>query len=101
MKVTVLPVAFGAIGKSLKISKGTERVRNNRKSGKHPNYNINKINQYTKKSPVDLRWRAVIQTQVKNHLLTLVRKNSQRCARNLNLTIRTIVNAQPSICPRK
>ena len=42
-------------------------------SGDHPNYCIIKIGQNTEKSPGDLRRRAVTQTPVKGHQLTLVK----------------------------
>ena len=47
-----------------RISKGTGRLRNKRKSGDHPDYVIN-IGQNTEKNPANLRRLTVIQTSVK------------------------------------
>ena len=52
-------------------------VGNRRTSQDHPNYNIVKIGQKTKKSPGDLRKFAVTQTPVKYYQLTLVWKTRQ------------------------
>ena len=58
--------------------KGTGGIGNNSTSGHHLNYDILKINQNTEKSPGDFRRLDVPQTPVKDHQLTLVRKNTQR-----------------------
>ena len=55
-----------------RIDKGTGRPGNKKTSGDHPNDGIVVIGQNTKKSPGDSRELAVTQSQVKNHLLTLV-----------------------------
>ena len=55
-----------------RISKGTERVRNQSTSRDHPNDSIIKIGQNTEESPGDLRRLAITQTPVKDHQLTLV-----------------------------
>ena len=54
------------------IGKGTRRPGNKTTSRNHLNYSINKKDQNTEKSPGHLRKFAVTQTQVKNHLVTLV-----------------------------
>ena len=56
---------------SQRIDKGTKRLGNKRTSEDHPDYNIIKINQNSKKSPRDLERFAVTQTPVRNHQLTL------------------------------
>ena len=58
----------------LRICKECRRLRNQRTD--HPEYMIIKISQNTEKSPGDLRRLTV--TPVKNHKLTLVRKNLNR-----------------------
>ena len=52
----------------------TRGRRNKRTSGDHPNYSIIKIGLNTKKSPKDLRKRAVTQTPVSNHRLRQCKK---------------------------
>ena len=77
-KVTVIPNVFDALGTIPNgIVRGlAERVGNQRTSRYHPNYCI-KINQYTEKSPRDLRRLAVTETPVKDHQLTPVWKIRQ------------------------
>ena len=53
-----------------KLSEGTGRTENQRKSRDHPNDSIIKIGQKTEKSPCDLRRLAVTQTPMKNHQLS-------------------------------
>ena len=57
-----------------KIGTRTWGFGNKRRSGDHPNYSTVEISQNTEKIPGELRRLAVIQTQVKNHRLTLVWK---------------------------
>ena len=55
MKVTVIPIVTGTLGTILpKFGKGTGRLKNNRTSGDHPDYNT-RIGQNTEKSLGDLR----------------------------------------------
>ena len=68
MKMKVIPVVIGALGKSLKETGGLGYTRT---SGDQPNYRIIKISQNTEKSPGDLRRLAVAQTPVDEHQLTL------------------------------
>ena len=53
----------------------TGRLGYKKSSGDHTNYNNTKIDKNTEKSPGDLKGLGVIQTQVKNHRLTLMWKN--------------------------
>ena len=55
-----------------RIGTKTGGLGNKRTSGAHPNDNINKIGQYTKKIPGELSRLSVSQTQVRSHKLTLV-----------------------------
>ena len=55
-----------------RIFKLTGGIGNNRISEDHPYYYIIEISQNTEKSPGDLRGRAVTQTPVKDHQLTLM-----------------------------
>ena len=55
-----------------RIATGIGGIGNKRTSGNHPNYNIVVIGQNTKKSSGDLSRRAVSQTPVENHQLTVV-----------------------------
>ena len=53
MKVTVIPIVLGALGK---IPKGLVKgLGNKRTSGNHPDYSIMKIGQNTEKSSGDLK----------------------------------------------
>ena len=72
MKVTVITIVIGALGKSAKVGTGTGGLGNKRASGDHPNYSIVEIDQKSKKSPGDLKGLVVAQTPVENHQLTLV-----------------------------
>ena len=56
-----------------RIGKGTGRLRNQRTSKDHPDYNI-KNNKNTEKSPWDLRGLAVTQTPFRKRQLTLISK---------------------------
>ena len=74
MKVTVIPIAIGALGTVTKeLVKGTGGLGNKRMSGDHPNYSI-KINQNTEKCPGDLSGLTVTQIPARNHWLMLVWK---------------------------
>ena len=74
MRMTVIPIVIGALGKvSKELGKGRERVGNRRTNPDHPNYGIVEISQNTEKSPGDQKRIAVIQTPVKGHQLTLVK----------------------------
>ena len=76
MRVTVIPVVFGALGTVSKgLEKGTGINENQRKNRDHTNYSIVEIGQNTEKSPLDLRRLVVIQTTVKDHQLRLVQKS--------------------------
>ena len=56
MKVTVIPIVIGALGKISKgLVKGLKKFRNQRASRDHPDYSIAKIGQNTEKSLGDLR----------------------------------------------
>ena len=68
MKVTVIPIAIGALGTV------TGRDENKRTNGDHLDYNFTEIGQYTEKCPEELRRLAVTQTLVENNHLTLVWK---------------------------
>ena len=57
-----------------RITIGTGRLGSWRTSGDHPNYYIIENGHNTENSPWDLRRRAVTQTRVKTHQLTLMRK---------------------------
>ena len=58
--MTVIPVIIGVLGTIPKdLEKGTGRLRNQKKSGDHPDYSIFKIVQNTEKSPGDLKRLAV------------------------------------------
>ena len=50
-----------------RFDKGTRKLRNQRTSGDHSNYDIIKIDQNTEKSPGDLRRLAVTQNLVKDY----------------------------------
>ena len=56
------------------LDKETGRLKNQRTNGDHPDYSIIKSGQNTEKSSEYLRRLVVIQTPVKDHQLTLVRK---------------------------
>ena len=73
-----------------RINKGPGGIGNKRMSGEHPNYNTIEIGQNTEKSPGDLEWLTVIQTPVKDHLLTLMGKNSQGVNNNKNGVVRIV-----------
>ena len=62
----VIPIVFGALGKSQRTGNGTGRLGNKRASGDHPYYCIVKIGQNTEKSPGDLRRFPLTQTPVKD-----------------------------------
>ena len=62
MKVTVIPIVIGALGR---VSKGL--IKRSSKEG--TNYSIFEIGQNTEKSPGDLRRLSVIQPPLKNHHL--------------------------------
>ena len=52
MKVTVIPIVFGALGTVTKgLVKGLEDLENKRTSEEHPNHGIEQISQNTEKSP--------------------------------------------------
>ena len=78
MKMTVIPIAIGALGTGIKglIGTGIGGLGNKRTRGEHPNYTIIKIGQNTEKCLGDLR--ILTQTPAKDRLLSLVGKNSQR-----------------------
>ena len=65
MKVTIIPIVIATFGT---VTKGTGGLGGRRKSGNHPNYNI-EDSQNTEKSPEDLRRLTVSQTPVKDHQL--------------------------------
>ena len=78
MKVTVILIVIGTLGIILKrIGEVTGTLGNKRTSGDHPDHII-KIGLNTEKSPGDLRRLAVIQSPVRNYLLTLVWKTFKR-----------------------
>ena len=79
MKVIVIPVVIGALGR---INNGTGGLGNNRTSGDCLNDNIFKIGPNTVKSPGNLRVLAVTQTPMEDDRLIL--KNSQRSNSNDN-----------------
>ena len=71
MKVTIISITIGAFSI---VTKGNGGLGNNRTSGDDPNYYNIENSQNTEKIPGDLRTLAVIQTTVKDHQLTLMRK---------------------------
>ena len=71
MKVTVIPIVNGALGRHTRIDKGTGGLGYKRTNGDHTNYSIIKVDQNTEKCPGDLRRLAVTQALVRNHQLTL------------------------------
>ena len=71
MKVTIIPIVIGAFDT---VTKGTGGLGNKRMSGDHPNYYIIENGQNIEKSPEDLGWLAVTQTQVKDHKWMLMWK---------------------------
>ena len=74
MKVTVIPIVFGAPGTVTKgLVQGLEDLEI-RGRVETIYYCIIKIGQNTEKSPGDLKRLAVTQTPVRNHWLTLVQK---------------------------
>ena len=73
MKVTVIPIVIGALGKVTKeLVKKNGGLGTKKTSGNNPNYSIAEIGQNTEKSPGNLRKLAVTQTPVKDHQLTLM-----------------------------
>ena len=69
MKVTIISIVIGTLGKVIKRLIGTRTggLGNKRTSGDHPNYSNVEIGQNHDKSPEDLRRLAVTQTPVENH----------------------------------
>ena len=60
-----------------KFGKWTRKLRNQRMSGDHRNYNMIKIGQNTDRSPLDLRRLSITQAPMKDHQLTLVWKTHE------------------------
>ena len=79
MKVTEILIEIGALGTVTKrLIQKFEDLENKGTSGDHPNNSVTEICQNTEKSHADLRRLAVIQTPVKNYLLTPVQKTLKR-----------------------
>ena len=75
MKVTIVPIAIGALGTVTKgIIKGSGGLGSWRTGRDYPNDSIAEDGQNTETSPGDLRRLAVTQTPVKNHQLILMWK---------------------------
>ena len=72
MKVTIVPIVIGALGRITKgLIKGLEDLTASGR-GDYPNDNIAKNGPNPETSPGDLRGHAVAQTPVKNYQLTLM-----------------------------
>ena len=78
---------------------GTGRFGNKRTSGDKYDYRIIRISQNTEKSPGDLRGFAVIQTSVKNHQLTLVRKTMKGVNHYNKLLVCSVTYTSTSVTP--
>ena len=82
MKVTIVPIVIGTFGTITKgLLKGQEDSENGRNN---QNDSIAENSQNPETSPGDLRRLAVTQTQVKNHQLTLIGKNTEGVNNNNN-----------------
>ena len=81
--MTVISLVTGAL-QSPKVGTRTGGLGSKRTSRDHYNYSIVEISQNTEKSLGDLRRLAVIQTPVRNHWLTLVRKTRKGVNNNNN-----------------
>ena len=75
MKLTMIPITFGALGTiPKKLWMGTGGVGNRSISQGNPNYSIAKIGQNTEESSGDSRRLSVSQSPVKDYQLMLVWK---------------------------
>ena len=69
MRVTVIPVAVGALGTVLNGLEKTGGIGSNKKTQNYSDHSIVEISLNTEKSPGDLRRLAITQTPVKDHQL--------------------------------
>ena len=75
MKLTIVAIVIGALGTITKgLLKGQEDLEVGETGRDYPNDSIAENGQNLETSPGDLRRRAVTQTPVKNHQLTLMWK---------------------------